>query len=212
MTRRRVRHSTLFEALAAAQAEVRSVLRTAEAESDDGRETFTYAPLDVVAEVAFDVLRHHHIDFAAWPTMSRDRFVLRYKLRLTTAPQPGLLSPDESMSGTYPLPNPQAAPQVLGAAITFARRNVLVALAGLAPRDDQPTTPPAEPQRPPVEPKPSRDHEGAWVEEMKKAEHRGALDALREQALAAREFTDVVQGAYLARAGVLARAAQKGAE
>jgi hypothetical protein len=111
---------TLAEALAALQARLPRVAKTADAQHGK------YADLAVMSEALLPVLASLGLSFSAKPTLLGDKFVLHYILRHTSG---------ESDEGFYPLPA-TGSPQQIGGAITYARRYVLCAITGLAPRDD----------------------------------------------------------------------------
>lgn len=195
--RRRRTHASLFDALAAVQAEAPEVLKQSVAETHDerGPRTFSYADLHEVTEVAIPVLTRHGLAFAVRPTMAGDRFVLRYELRHEAS--------SEVQKGQYPLPDPRSSPQALGAAITSARRYLLQTLAGIAPRADENEPAPA----PPVPAAGREDRlDQYWITFMKTAIDRDRLEIGKEGARSMDAFSDKVQAAYLARAGVLSRA------
>jgi hypothetical protein len=111
---------TLAEALAALQARLPRVAKTADAQHGK------YADLAVMSEALLPVLASLGLSFSGKPTLLGDKFVLHYILRHTSG---------ESDEGFYPLPA-TGSPQQIGGAITYARRYVLCAVTGLAPRDD----------------------------------------------------------------------------
>ncbi|UGS26363.1 ERF family protein [Microbacterium resistens] len=137
-----IEHADLPTALAAFQAEVPSVRKDNEAAvtaKDGGRSyRYRYADLSDVTEAALPLLGKHGLSFVAAPTQTKRGFVLKYALRHESG---GVIK------GTYPLPAASAAPQALGAAITYARRYSLCAVTGVAPGgddDDAHATPTAE--------------------------------------------------------------------
>jgi hypothetical protein len=111
---------TLAEALAALQARLPRVAKTADAQHGK------YADLAVISEALLPVLASLGLSFSAKPTLLGDKFVLHYILRHTSG---------QSDEGFYPLPG-SGSPQQVGGAITYARRYTLCAVTGLAPRDD----------------------------------------------------------------------------
>jgi hypothetical protein len=91
-----------------------------------GKYTYTYADLADVSAQILPLLGQHGLSFTTWPTLTGNRFVLRYEL---------LHESGESKGGEYPLPA-DAGAQALGSAITYARRYCLCAVTGVAPDDD----------------------------------------------------------------------------
>lgn len=91
-----------------------------------GKYTYTYADLADVSAQILPLLGAHGLSFTTWPTLTGNRFVLRYEL---------LHESGESKGGEYPLPS-DAGAQALGSAITYARRYTLCAVTGVAPDDD----------------------------------------------------------------------------
>lgn len=123
--------NALHAALAAFQAELPKVGKdnTARVTSDKGPGyTYRYADLSEISPVVLPLLAKHGLGWTTRPTMTHDgKFVLRYALTHTSG---------DALDGDYPLPNPASSPQVLGSAITYARRYALCAVTGVAPGDD----------------------------------------------------------------------------
>ena len=121
----------LHAALAAFQAELPKVGKdnTAKVDSEKGRSyTYRYADLSEISPVVLPLLGKHGLAWTTRPTITHDgRFVLRYALTHASG---------DALDGDYPLPNPGSSPQVLGSAITYARRYALCAVTGVAPGDD----------------------------------------------------------------------------
>jgi hypothetical protein len=112
---------TLAEALAALQARLPRVAKTADAQYGK------YADLTVVSEALMPVMSELGLSFTGCPTVRDDgKFVLAYALHHTSG---------EGLEGFYPLPT-SGTPQQVGSAITYARRYTLCAVTGLAPGDD----------------------------------------------------------------------------
>lgn len=91
-----------------------------------GKYTYTYADLADVSAAVLPLLGANGLAFTSWPTLSGNRFVLKYEL---------LHESGQSKGGEYPLPI-DAGAQALGSAITYARRYCLCAVTGIAPDDD----------------------------------------------------------------------------
>jgi ERF superfamily protein len=111
---------TLAEALAALQARLPRVAKTADAQYGK------YADLTVVSDALLPIMASLGLSFSAKPTLLGDKFVLHYILRHTSG---------EADDGFYPLPI-SGTPQQVGSAITYARRYTLCAVTGLAPGGD----------------------------------------------------------------------------
>jgi hypothetical protein len=112
---------SLAEALAALQARLPRVAKTADAQYGK------YADLTVVSEALMPVMSELGLSFTGCPTVRDDgKFVLAYALHHTSG---------EGLEGFYPLPT-SGTPQQVGSAITYARRYTLCAVTGLAPGGD----------------------------------------------------------------------------
>lgn len=122
-------HPSLAAALAAFQAALPKVGKdnTAKVASDKGSYTYRYADLSEISPVVLPLLAAQGLSWSTRPTLRDGRFVLLYALRHTSG---------EADEGEYPLPEPRSSPQVLGSAITYARRYALCAVTGVAPGDD----------------------------------------------------------------------------
>ena len=119
----------LNEALAAVQRVLPRIDKGKTAEvptKNGGKYTYSYADLADVSAQILPLLGANGLSFTSWPTLTANRFVLRYEL---------LHSSGESKTGEYPLPI-DASAQALGSAITYARRYTLCAVTGVAPDDD----------------------------------------------------------------------------
>lgn len=117
----------LAAALAAVQAKMPRVGKDnrAQIKSDKGNYSYFYADLTEISEALLPLLAAQNLAWTTLPTLNdAGAFVLRYALRHTSGEQVG---------GDYPLPNAGSSPQVLGSAITYARRYALCAVTGLAP-------------------------------------------------------------------------------
>lgn len=143
-------HGSIAEALAAFQSALPTIGKenTANVRSKDGGQqySYTYADLASISEVALPLLAEEGLAWTCQPTVTKTgAFVLKYAL---------LHDSGESIRGQYPLGNPNARPQDVGSAITYAKRYALCAVTGIAPTDDDddaaaaqnpgrvPTTPP----------------------------------------------------------------------
>lgn len=138
----------LAGALAAFQVDLPRVGKdnTASVRSDKGSYTYRYADLADLSPLVLPLLAKHGLAWSTRPTLTDDgRFVLRYALSHVSG---------ESEGGDYPLPNPTSSPQVLGSAITYARRYALCAMTGVAPGDDDDDAAAAQKKSGKVEEKP----------------------------------------------------------
>lgn len=124
-------HTSLAAALAAFQAALPRVGKdnTARVATDKGPGyTYRYADLSEISPVVLPLLAAQGLAWSTRPTLvDGNRFVLVYRLSHTSG---------QEDVGEYPLPNPGSSPQVLGSAITYARRYALCAVTGVAPGDD----------------------------------------------------------------------------
>jgi len=123
---------TLAAALAQLQADLPTIMkgRTAEVKMDGGgKYTYDYADLAGISSVLLPKLAEVGLSFSAKPTLCKDgQFLLVYMLRHVSG---------QSDGGRYPLPDPaKSKPQVLGSAITYARRYALCSITGVAPESD----------------------------------------------------------------------------
>lgn len=121
---------TLAAALAAFHVELPRVAKdnTAKVKSDKGSYTYRYADLAEISPIILPLLGRNGLAWMTCPTLTPDgRFVLRYALKHISG---------EAETGEYPLPKPESSPQVLGSAITYARRYALCAVTGVAPGGD----------------------------------------------------------------------------
>lgn len=121
-----VDHSLLEAALAAVQAELPVVEknRVAIIRTDDGEQVHAYADLAEITRQLLPLLGKHGLSFTAAPTQTKRGFGLKYSLSHESGGR---------IRGLYPLPSAMVAPAQLARAITYARRNVLTALTGIAP-------------------------------------------------------------------------------
>ena len=122
-----------YSKIAAAIADVQRELpvvgkdQTAKVTSDKGSYSYSYADLTAVSRAIYPRLAEHGLAFTTLPTLSSNRFVLRYLLLHTSG---------EYLDGEFPLPADSKTPQAMGSAITYARRYCLCAVTGVAPEDD----------------------------------------------------------------------------
>ena len=118
--------ASLAEALITLQASLPRITKASTGQAGN-RET-KYANLSTITDIVFPMLAALGLIWTCLPTLQEnsDRFVLRYEL--IHAPS------GEIKWGDYPLPN--ATPQTIGGAITYARRYALCAVLGLAPAED----------------------------------------------------------------------------
>lgn len=112
------------EALAKFQAELPTV--TKDATGQVGNQKTRYADLASIVEAAYPKLAEQGLAYIAAPTLEDGAFVLRYALLHHAGHREG---------GVYPLPA-SATSQQIGSALTYARRYCLLAVTGLAPKDD----------------------------------------------------------------------------
>lgn len=120
----------LSQAVAAFQAELPRVRKgsTAVVTSEKAKYKYTYADLAELSPLVLPLLAKNDLCWVTRPTLTEDgRFVLEYSL---------LHAAGGSITGRYPLPDPRSSPQILGSAITYARRYALLAVTGVAPDDD----------------------------------------------------------------------------
>ncbi len=150
----------LDEALARVQANLPHVHKgkTATVPGKEGRSgySYKYADLADIAPAIHPLLAREGLAFRSKPTMNENnQFVLVYKLTHGVS--------GEVEEGIYPLPNPlSATPQMIGSAITYARRYTLCCVTGVVPDEDedgqiaseQPAAgaPQQQPQGPPLPP------------------------------------------------------------
>lgn len=86
---------------------------------------YSYADLASVSRAILPLLGRHGLAFAAFPTVTEGRLVLRYYL---------MHEAGEKLTGDYPLSGSTAQQQ--GSSITYARRYCLCAVTGIAPDED----------------------------------------------------------------------------
>jgi hypothetical protein len=123
---------SLAAALAAFQAELPAIGKDKAVlveKKGGGAYGYKYATLGSITSVVAPLLGKHGLSFTSKPTISANGFVLAYTLRHAGG---------ESDEGEYPLPDPvRTTPQMIGSAITYARRYALCAATGVAPDDEE---------------------------------------------------------------------------
>lgn len=116
--------SAIAKALAAFHAELPDVSKG----STNPHFGSKYADLADIVKVVLPALARQGLAWIAAPRITEDGFVLAYELRHESG---------ERIKGTWPLPDPtKATPQVLGSALTYAKRYTLSAVTGIAPDED----------------------------------------------------------------------------
>ncbi len=121
--------ASLAAALAMVQAKLPEVKRKSRAEIEKktgGKFSYTYANLAEISSKILPLLGEHGLSFTARPTLSEGKMVLAYSLLHVSG---------EREKGEYLLRN-DASPQLMGGLITYARRQCLCAVTGLAPEED----------------------------------------------------------------------------
>jgi hypothetical protein len=118
--------ASLAEALITLQASLPRITKASTGQAGN-RET-KYANLSTITDAVLPRLAALGLFWICLPTLLEggDKFVLRYRLQHGPT--------GEAIEGAYPLPN--ATPQSIGGAITYARRYALCAVLGLAPAED----------------------------------------------------------------------------
>lgn len=122
---------SLAEALAVLQTRLPDIKKseTAEVRNDQGqlKYKYTYANLAGISKEILPLLGELGLSWSCRPTINTDgKFVLAYRLMHVSG---------EKDSGEYPL-TATGTPQVIGGAITYARRYALCSVTGLSPEDD----------------------------------------------------------------------------
>lgn len=180
----------LVSALAAFQAELPKVAKGNTANT--GTYSYSYADLADVSAAILPALANHGLTFSCRPTLDdQGRFVLSYVLAHVSG---------EGMSGCYPLPT--GTPQVVGSAITYARRYVLLAITGVAPDGDdddgraaKETVVSSRPQRhwDPIEQDTLR---AGWEAEIADAKDDEEIKAIGKRLLAAKRSGEISPATY----------------
>lgn len=114
---------SIAKALVALQAEVRAMGKTAQ--NDHFKNT--YAPLDEVMDTALPLLTKHKLALIQWPTTVGNEHFLHSVL---------LHEDGESMQSDLRLLLTKQDPQGLGSAITYTRRQTVMAILGLSAKDE----------------------------------------------------------------------------
>jgi len=122
------KHTTLIEALAAAQGQFPAVLkdRKATVKSDKGSYSYSYANLADVLTAVRPVLSAHGIAILQHLQPNGVGLMLHTELR----------GYGEVLGSTMPLTTGPTAPQALGSALSYHRRYALMALVGVAAEED----------------------------------------------------------------------------
>lgn len=103
-----------------------------------------YANLAAIHDAVFPLTTELGLSWTCEPTISGDRFVLRYTLSHALS--------GENITGDYPLT--ESNPQTMGGQITYARRYALCSVLGIAPaEDDDDAQAAANDWRPPANPR-----------------------------------------------------------
>jgi hypothetical protein len=118
------KHTTLIEALAAAQGEFATIPKTEKVEA--GARRYRYADLAGVLAVVRPVLSRHGIALLQTLEPNHEGLLLHTALR----------GYGESIESTMPIVAPLNNPQAIGSGLTYMRRYSLCALVGVAADDD----------------------------------------------------------------------------
>jgi hypothetical protein len=156
------KHTTLIEALAAAQGEFATIPKTEKVEA--GARRYRYADLAGVLAVVRPVLSRHGIALLQTLEPNHEGLLLHTALR----------GYGESIESTMPIVAPLNNPQAIGSGLTYMRRYSLCALVGVAADDDDDDGQEAG-RKPPPRPT-SRDQSRPPHDRMTRA----ALDTLEE--------------------------------
>jgi hypothetical protein len=129
-------HKSLREALLGLQEALPHVGKDQTA--DTGKYKYKYANLETIHDALLPILREHGLLWTTWTALGAGGFALCYKLEHSSG---------EAITGDYFLP--QAGPQEIGSALTYARRYALCTATGLVPSGDDDdgraaSAPPAE--------------------------------------------------------------------
>lgn len=146
-------HAGIDAALAAFQRNLPAIAADNVADIKPGFQ-YKYANLADVALKVLPLLAAQGLSWSCQPTMTKAGFVLKYALTHGAS--------GEKIKGRYPLSDPaRTAPQTMGGAITYAKRYVLLAVAGVHPFEDDDDAAQAQaqgataaPQRPAQPPRP----------------------------------------------------------
>lgn len=119
-------HKSLAEALAAFQANLPRIRKTATGQVGQNR-NYKYADLADVTHEVVPELAKYGLSWLAMPTLNEaGQFVLRYELLHVSG---------ESRVGEYELPS-GVGPQQIGSAITYGRRYTLTSVTGVVADED----------------------------------------------------------------------------
>lgn len=118
------KHSTLIEALIAAQSEYPGIPKEATGQARGGR--YQYATLPAVLEAVVPALNRNGVALIQSTSFEGESLTLHTILRHTSG---------QEIVSVVPLPSPQSW-QDWGSALTYARRYSITALAGVAPDVD----------------------------------------------------------------------------
>lgn len=130
MTTTETAPASLVAALAKVQAEIPEVekRKIGNVRSEKANYSYRYADLSEVSAAILPLLGKNGLAWLTQPMTTDHGFVLRYTL---------MHSSGEQITGEYPLPDPNVkGPQVIGSALTYARRYCLCAVTGVAPGED----------------------------------------------------------------------------
>lgn len=117
-------HVSLAAALSAFQADLPNVRKGSRNEHFKS----SYADLADVVGVVLPALARQGLAWITVPTITEAGFALQYSLRHVSG---------ESIDGVWPLPDPSTSTsQVVGSAVTYAKRYALSAVTGVAPDED----------------------------------------------------------------------------
>jgi hypothetical protein len=116
--------ASLAEALITLQAGLPRIVKDTRGQA--GNRGTKYANLSTITDAVLPRLAALGLAWSCRPTLHEGQFVLAYGLHHAAS--------GEELGGYYPLPN--ATPQSIGGAITYARRYALCAVLGLAPAED----------------------------------------------------------------------------
>jgi len=120
--------ATLAAALVALQAKLPQIRKTKTAKIEKkagGHFTYRYADLGQVSRVMLPLLAGVGLCFTSRPTVEAGEFVLVYELLHVSG---------DSRGGVFPIR--RGTPQEVGSELTYARRQALCAVTGMAPDDD----------------------------------------------------------------------------
>ena len=117
-------HKNIFEALSAAQGELKNPEKTKTA--DAGKYKYKYADIADVLECVLPVLSKHGLSVTQPTSIKDGSIILLTKLHFN----------DQTIESEYPVCSLNGNHQAMGAALTYARRYALTTLVGVAAVDD----------------------------------------------------------------------------